>query len=233
MLNGKYISLDRIMEMIPMYTIINPDDIQLATVVEGIGHIFGLIGIPDTFETTSSELEVVDYRVAIPLDLIKLEVIRDADVGYILTRATDKLQVTGEDSFDPGFYTYKENNGYYYFNFEEGDIEIIYTRFITDSNGFPMIPEDMTWQMAIMWGIVVMAAQKLWAQGQLADKVFTYYRQQKNFYIDRAQRSAKMPDMATMNNVMNGITRLFPINTFDNAFAAFNIPSQKPVKNTR
>ena len=37
---------------------------------------------------------------------------------------------------------YRLNNNYIFTNFEEGSVEISYTAFVTDDDGYPMVPDD-------------------------------------------------------------------------------------------
>lgn len=235
MLNGNYVSIQTIIEYISRHYkgVIDPMEVTLVDVMEGAAELMGLIGAPTTFEEHTTTLTVSNYNVAIPSDLILLQSLRINDTDSYLRRATSKFN-TGEDAYTYDAYTFKENNGYYYFNFEEGTVEISYLKYPTDTNGYPLIPDNETWKLALTHYIAHIIIRRLRMRGEVTSEALTLALQSKSFYTRRAENEAKMPDVHMLENIKAMFLRLTPhVYSYDSGFGSIGTRSRRPVKNTR
>lgn len=131
-------------------------------------------------------------------------------------------------------YNYKINNSYIYTNFETGYIEIVYTGFVTDDHGFPMVPDDQRFIEAIKWSLIELIDYKKWRVGEISDKVYQDTEQKRAWYIASAISKAAVPspdEMATLKNMM--LRSIVKTNEHDSYFKYSGIGEQRYNHNNR
>lgn len=107
-------------------------------------------------------------------------------------------------------YEYKVNNGYIYTNFETGYIEVIYTGFVVDDHGLPMVPDDQRFIEAIKWSLIKHLDYKKWRLNEIPRDVFQYSDQQRDWYIASARNKADIPSIDKMEAMKNMFLRSIP-----------------------
>lgn len=124
-------------------------------------------------------------------------------------------------------YTYKIDNGYIYTNFEDGIIELVYNAFVTDDDGFPMIPDDQRFIEAIKWTIIEFIDYKKWRIGEISDKVYQDTEQKKAFYIKSAISKASLPSLDEMKALKNMMLRSIKKVNEDEAYFKYSNVQEK------
>lgn len=130
-------------------------------------------------------------------------------------------------------YTYNINNSYIYTNFESGYIELVYTGFVTDDHGFPMIPDDQRFIEAVKWSLIELIDYKKWRIGEITDKVYHDTDQKRSFYIRSAISKASVPSADQMNAIKKQMLRsIIDTEAHDSYFKYSNIGEQRYTQNT-
>lgn len=130
-------------------------------------------------------------------------------------------------------YTYKINNGYIYTNFESGYVELVYTGFVTDDHGYPMIPDDQRFIEAIKWSLIELHDYKKWRAGEITDKVYYDTDQKRSFYIRSAISKASVPSADQMNAIKKQMLRsIIDTEMHDSYFKYSNVGEQRYTHNT-
>lgn len=125
-------------------------------------------------------------------------------------------------------YEYKVNDGYIYTNFEEGYIEAVYTSFVIDAHGFPMIPDDQRYIEAVRWSLIEHIDYKKWRVAEITDKVYNHSQTQRDWYIASAKNKANIPSIGEMEKMKNMFLRSIPkIDEYSNYFKYSNVPEQR------
>jgi len=94
--------------------------------------------------------------------------------------------------------------------FKDGTVIIQYLAIPSDEEGFPLIPDDVSFKDAMFWKV----AYQLSIRGfdfkaqQLRDVNFT--RQKWNFYCIQSRANANMPDLEMMETIKNQFIKLKP-----------------------
>jgi len=131
-------------------------------------------------------------------------------------------------------YEYKINNGYIYTNFKEGFLELVYTGFVTDVHGFPMIPDDQRYIEAVRWSLIEHLDYRKWRVGEITDKVYQHTQQQRDWYIASARSKASIPSIDKMEAIKNMFLRSIPkTNEHDTYFKYSNVEEARFTHNER
>ena len=102
-------------------------------------------------------------------------------------------------------------------SFKEGKLCLSYTAFATDSDCWPLVPDDISFKEAMFWYIY----KKLLLSGTVDPNNnglgYDVADQKWKYYCTQARNEAKYPDMAKYESFMNQWVRLVPrMNVFDN-----------------
>lgn len=125
-------------------------------------------------------------------------------------------------------YEYKLNDGYIYTNFKEGFIELVYTGYVVDAHGFPMIPDDPKFREAVKWALIRYLDYRKWRVGEIPRDVFQYSDQQRDWYIAAARSKASIPTIDKMESIKNMFLRSIPkVNEHSSYFKYTNVPEQR------
>jgi len=117
--------------------------------------------------------------------------------------------------------TYLIKNGYIKTNVREGYLMMAYQAVPTDSEGYPLIPDDQSYLEAIYWYINMKLMYPEWRQGRIRDTIYYDARRSWNFYCKQAYGNAMMPNgTEQMEAIKNVWLRLVPeINEQDTFFS--------------
>lgn len=114
---------------------------------------------------------------------------------------------------------YYVENGRLKTSFATGKICLAYKAFPTDSEGYPLVPDDISFKEALFWYIY----KKMLLMGETpANNGINYvFADQKwRFYCTQARNAAVFPDIDKMESFLNQWVRLIPnINRHDDGFA--------------
>ena len=131
-------------------------------------------------------------------------------------------------------YEYKINNGYIETNFETGFIEIVYTGYVTDDHGLPMIPDDPKFREAVKWSLIRFLDYRKWRTNELSRELFNYSDQQRDWYIAAARSKASIPSLDKTEAIKNMFLSSIPkINEHDTYFKYSNVQEQRYNLNSR
>ena len=106
--------------------------------------------------------------------------------------------------------TYVIANGYIKTNVRSGYIMMAYQAIQTDCDGYPMIPDEISFKEAIYWYINMKLMYPKWAEGRVRDAVYYDARRSWNFYCKQAYGDALMPNADKLESIKNAWIRLIP-----------------------
>jgi hypothetical protein len=121
---------------------------------------------------------------------------------------------------NPYTYVVLPNTGYIKTNFRTGYLLISYQAVPVDSEGYPMIPDDESFEEALYWYINMKLTYPEWKSGRVRDAVYYDTRNSWNFYRKQAYAVAMMPNVDQLEAIKNAWVRLVPnINEHDTFFS--------------
>jgi hypothetical protein len=120
-------------------------------------------------------------------------------------------------------YTYVIAGNFIKTNLRSGFLLVSYQAVPTDSEGYPMIPDDESFEEAIYWYINMKLTYPEWKMGRVRDAVYYDAKSSWNFYRKQAYASALMPNIDQLEAIKNAWVRLIPeINEHDTFFSNLN-----------
>ena len=194
--------------------------VKTSDIVNHVKTVIELVGVPGVKEEKKINLIILDYRCQLPEDFLERLSVRMIDSVsktpiVVLSHGTDNfLQFTKDSSTivqSDTLYSHKIINGFIYTDFKEGEIELLYTAYHTDEQGWPMIPRIESLYLAIEGYI------KTRYYGVLADQNAQYERalvraeQQYVWYVAKATNKLLHLDPVEAQALGNAIIRLIPL----------------------
>lgn len=197
----------------------------------------------------NEDLDITNYKAKLPCDFYKLNGIAvdgkpvryagnsfhhllDGDCCGLSSNSSQDIFIDNfGNSFSPqastisdnsarDVVTFDINNNYLTLSQKEGKVCISYWAFPTDKEGFPMIPDMVSYKVAIKKYLIQKLRYIDWAKdpsnnGKRA--LFDYDEKEWLWYVGKATSDAKMPDPEQMESLKNQAIRLIPrINEHDN-----------------
>jgi len=217
MLTGKYISLEAIIERTLRDTGLVLD-MSWVDAAEWAGNALDLIKAPMTYTNRVTDgvnapyITIENGRGELPCDLVNIIQTRHCN-GSPMRYSSDSFHLSkhvrsSEDLHCVSDITYTLNDNYIFPNFESGEIEMSYEAFPTDERGFPMLPDNEVFQQAIVAYIGERMGYKLFLRDKLARDKYHLLKQEREWYIGKAQTSALIPNRDKIESMVNQFRRI-------------------------
>lgn len=155
--------------------------------------------------TLAMELYDLDYAEAVTY--INANPDKNSQLSYLLR--TEKVNDTGVRTLTSD-YTYVIQDRYIRTNQEEGYLMMAYQAIPTDAEGYPMIPDRISYKEAIYWYINMKLMYVQWKMGQVRDAVYYHAQRSWNYYCKQAYGDAMMPNQEQMESIKNTWLRMVP-----------------------
>jgi hypothetical protein len=166
------------------------------------------------------DLYAKNYHDAL-LHLNNFPAIRES-LESLLTTSTGTTG-SGDNYTASGDYTYVITPGYIKTALKDGYLMLSYQAVPTDTEGYPMIPDDESFEEAIYWYINMKLTYPEWKMGRVRDAVYYDAKSSWNYYRKQAYGNAMMPNIDQLEAIKNAWLRLVPeINEHGNAFSTLN-----------
>ena len=232
LIHEKYVSVKEIIAKV--YRDLQLKDTTLwLDMIEWCAEALHHIGQCYQLETKYCGVTITDYRGLIPCDLYQIMPNGIVYNGNPLRRATgsfgnilkDTSSTSGLDPFTESKIgtmstitteLYDSDNSYTihfpYINtsFRDGEIGIAYWGFPVDSDGYPEVPDNISYKEALYRYIVYKLLYPKYILGEIHPNVYKDAEWQWSYYCTQAGNAAKMPDVTGIENIRNMWVRLIP-----------------------
>jgi len=190
-------------------------NVSKSDIVTHVKEVMGLLDVPAAMEEKRIVLNVLNYRVVVPSDLHIIKAVSALDFNsreVRLHHSSDDRILHQHERRDPqpSTVTYKHVPGFIYTDFESGDIEVIYTAFSTDPDGFPLIPDEPSLMIAIENYIKVQHFTILADMGMVTEQTLHRAETQYAWSIGQASNKFTIPTPEEAETLFNAIARLLP-----------------------
>jgi len=215
-LTGKYVDIAYIIERV--YRDYGFDlEIKYDEVIEWVWDVISLVGAPhplvDRVTNGSTgmpdPIDIINYRGELPNDLHSVHLARDYDTKMpMVCKSSSFLQDMNQSYLKQSQYSYTLNNNYMFTSFEEGQVELHYKAFPTNSLGMPMVPDDIKFVMATQSYIAERIGFRLYFQDHITRDKYEKLNQERMWYIGAAGTKANIPSIDEMEAIKNRYLRL-------------------------
>ena len=126
-------------------------DISLETAVDYTVDFMRIVGVPSMFMEKTEIVEVKNYRAKLPCDYYQMIQVRKIN-GPAFRYSSDSFHMSeckDNNKRDLADLTYKIQGNLIYTSIEEGEIELSYEAIVTDSEGYPLLPDNSSFTRAL------------------------------------------------------------------------------------
>lgn len=126
-------------------------DISLETAVDYTVDFMRIVGVPSMFMEKTEVVEVKNYRALLPCDYYQMIQVRKIN-GPAFRYSSDSFHMSeckDNNKRDLADLTYKIQGNLIYTSIEEGEIELSYEAIATDSEGYPLLPDNSSFTRAL------------------------------------------------------------------------------------
>lgn len=126
-------------------------DISLETAVDYTVDFMRIVGVPSMFMEKTEVVEVKNYRTKLPCDYYQMIQVRKIN-GPAFRYSSDSFHMSeckDNNKRDLADLTYKIQGNLIYTSIEEGEIELSYEAIATDSEGYPLLPDNSSFTRAL------------------------------------------------------------------------------------
>lgn len=127
-------------------------DISLETAVDYTVDFMRIVGVPNMFIEKTEIVEIEKYRAMLPCDYYQMIQVRSTKEGKFAFRySTDTFHMSKckDCNKEPVDLTYKIQGNMIYTSIEKGKIELSYEAIATDSEGYPLLPDNSSFTRAL------------------------------------------------------------------------------------
>jgi hypothetical protein len=227
------------------------EELDLWDLIEWCGEALDLIGAHTQYVNIVEDWQVCDYRYALPCNLISINQISykgfplkyaagifgpadsTNDTKYFLDgeEVTEENYPLSETETSTVDYRYYINDAFLVSSFEEGCLTVSYTGTKVDEDGFPMIPDEVTYKKALKSYCQMMLDRKEWRRQRLSEAVYRDSQRDWEWYVRTARGKAQMPNIDKMESIKNQWVKLKPNqNSHSRFFSDLNAPERKKLK---
>jgi hypothetical protein len=212
MITGKTVSVGNILWKVLKQPIVQ--DLKYEDAAEYAIEYLRLIGSALSFEDKVDKVQLNNYKAVLPLSLISLKGIKysqeECSSGIAMRYASDiyHTNIDNDRNCDFQEYTYITQNNVITSSIKDGWLEIAYSGIAVDEFGYPLIPDNESFKVALEYYIIHRTLEGLWSMGKITDKVFQYYEQKRHFYSAQATNSMQIKNMDQMETMFNAINRM-------------------------
>jgi len=114
-------------------------------------------------------------------------------------------------------------NGYFNTSFRDGNINIVYVAMKTDDEGYPLIPDNVSFREALYWYCNYKYTYSKARMGEINSSFYEDAYNKWQWYCGQAGAEAMMPDLITLENIKRSYLslRLRP-NLYNDFFNSLN-----------
>lgn len=226
-MNAKLVSVKTIFERVYRRLGIN-EDLPEDDMIEWVAEALLRIGAYSQFTPKVEILTVTNGKVELPCDFYKL-----SDITYSTGTDTTKIPLSWKnESFKTNYFCeecdiplyvstiycdyFMINSSYIYTSFCDGELCIAYLAIPTDSDGYPMVPDEELVIDACAKYVIYQMDYREFRRGSITDKVFQHSEREWHWGIGAARGALNMPNLQQLDSLRNTLQRLIPQDKFNN-----------------
>lgn len=207
--NFNYINIREIASRLMRHPLMQ--DLTLETVIQYTVDFIGVVGLTPVYFDKVEELEINNYRAALPCDCISIVQVKDKKSNVCLRSTTDSFHTKEERGhLHREESTFKTQNSVIYTTFKEGKIEIAYKAIPVDEEGIPMIPDNSKFLRALEAFIKKEWFSILFDMGKIQPAVLQNIQQEYAWKVAQLNSEFTLPSLSEMESISNMLNQLIP-----------------------
>lgn len=202
----EYISIKQILDNLTDNPLLQ--DLSLERAVNYAVRFIQKVGMPAIFLEKTAKIDIDNYRGKLPCDFYEMVQVRmtghkcDEIFQEMFRYSTDSFHMSSTKTRDYDL-TYKLQGSCIFTSIKEGTIEISYRAFNTDEDGFPLIPQNGSFEEALELFIKVKHFTMQFELGKLPQQVLQHAEQQYAWAVGQAQNDLVRPSIDQLQAFTN------------------------------
>lgn len=196
-------------------------DLSLERAVNYAVRFIQKVGMPSIFNEKTATINIDNYRGKLPSDyyeIIQVRLIDNNTPSIAFRYSTDSFHMS-PNKIDSSDLTYKLQGSCIFTSIKEGTIEIAYRAFLTDEDGFPLIPENGSFEEALELFIKKNYFSTQFELGKIPQQVLQHIEQQYAWAVGQAQSDLIRPSLDQLESFTNSWNTLIQrTNSHSNGF---------------
>lgn len=247
MLTNKYISVKTIIAKLYRGLQLKEEE-AFVDFIEHCAEALDFIHVYPQYTIKTDKLNIINYKAELPHDFIQIQAVEHD--GYSL-RYSSNIFGPQDEHYSPHYltpYSYNQKkienavfvdperinyfgnkdsviieNGYIKTSFKEGEINISYIGMVMDCEGYPMVPDNVSFIEALYWYCTYKYLYPKALNSEIASKFYEDAYNKWQYYCNQAGAEAMMPDLITLENIKRAFISLKPtLNRADNFYNGLN-----------
>lgn len=183
-------------------------DLSLERAVKYAVDFIRKVGCPNIFIEKTAEVPIKEWRGVLPCDFYEMIQVRavghncDGVFHEVFRYSTDSFHMSPNKTRDNDL-TYKLQGSCIFTSMKEGTIEVAYRAFNTDEEGFPLIPENGSFEEALELFIKVKHFTVQFELGKISQQALQHAEQQYAWAVGQAQSDLVRPSIDQLQSFTN------------------------------
>lgn len=182
--------------------------LSLERAVNYAAEFMQIVGMPPEFENKVEKVQIENWRGELPCDLYEIVQVKDPK-GLAYISAEGNFGNRNRPDQFPAF-TYQVKGNVIFTSTKDIDLLVSYLAIKTDSDGFPLIPENASYVRALELYIQKRYFTTLFNSGKIPQAVLANTQQEYAFYVGQAQSDLIRPNLDQMESMKNMWCTLIP-----------------------
>lgn len=153
-------------------------------------------------------MSIFDYTYAQALSAINSDPALKSLLSGLLS--SNNASQPGSALSNTADYVYTITDNFIKLNVEQGYLMIAYQAIPTDGEGYPLLPDSVSYLEAVYYYITMKLMYPDWVAGRIRDAVYYDARRSWNYHCKQAYADAIMPNADQMESIKNSWLRLIP-----------------------
>ena len=202
----KFVNIKVIMDRVTRHPLLQ--DIPFETVIDYAVDFIRIVGTPPSFMEKTADIHIKDYRGELPCDFYNMIQVRyGKKEGRALRYSTDNFHFSEHKKHwsDRRVHdlTYKLQGNCIFTSFEEGIVEIAYQAMPMDDDGYPLIPDNSSYERALEAYIKKQWFTIQYDLGKINPQIMMKADQDYAWAVGQAQTDLIMPTIDQMQSITN------------------------------
>lgn len=184
-------------------------EITIEPIIQYTLDFISIVGLPMIYEDKYDEVNIINYRGALPCGLVKINQVRNQKNGIPMRSMTDnfsehpfKKEIKTEDTF-------KTRGEVIFTSFKEGKVGISYESIQVDQDGLPLIPDDGSFLKTLELYIKKEYFTILNDLGKIPYQTLFNTQKEYAFRVGNLTNKFKMPSTSEMQSITGILNQFF------------------------
>lgn len=183
-------------------------DLSLERAVNYAVRFIQIVGMPSIFIEKTEQIKIENWKGLLPCDYYEMIQVRLVNTNSNSTNyrtfrySTDSFHMSQSKTEDIDL-TYKIQGSCIFTSLKEGTIEIAYRAIMTDEMGYPLIPENGSFENALELYIKKNYFTTLFELGKINQQVLHHVEQQYAWAVGQAQSDLVRPSIDQLQAITN------------------------------